>query len=247
MKKDMNLGIVLNEDLFTEVLEIAGLQDTDVSNVINTYFERVLDRLSKGYKVCMPPLGSIYPAQLDNPKRFIPQFNPYKPTKDAVQYAGQKYFEEKLIILLKNQNVVKHGDFIFSSGQRSKYKIDLDSIITHEPTLDLITDLMIPEIRKSKADVVIGQVSNGDIIAKEIARKLGINYVVYYKNPQRIEGPYCFRAWLIDDVSTTDNSVDMQWKFVEPHVEVLGATVVVANNPETTKHHYVTSAEKLLK
>jgi orotate phosphoribosyltransferase len=247
MKTKIDRGIIPSEDLFTEVSAITGLQDAEVCNVITTYFEKVLDRLSKGYKVWIPPIGSIYSAQLNNPKRFIPQFSPYKSTKEASQSAGQKYLEEKLIVLLKNQNVVKHGDFIFSLGQRSDYKIDLDDIITHKPALDLITDLMIPEIKKSKADVVIGQISNGDIIAKEIARKLGINYAVYYKNPQSIKGPYSFRAWLVDDVSTTDNSVDMQWKFVEPHVEILGATVVVANNPETTKHHYVLAAEKLLK
>jgi orotate phosphoribosyltransferase len=155
---------------------------------------------------------------------------------------------DKLINLLKEKGVVQYGDFELSSGQYSDYKIVLDDAVKDPEILDMVTDLMLPHI--PKVQVIVGQINNGDIIAKSLAKKMNVKYGNFRKDPPglRIDGcPVGVTFYSIDDVSTTDDSIDFQEYCIQKFGgRTIGAMVVVARNPETTKKGYLLPAEKLL-
>jgi orotate phosphoribosyltransferase/nucleoid DNA-binding protein len=266
-KKIINKGMIPDIFLYEKIAEKTGLDSGDVSKSVVAYFEEVIEQLSYGQRVSMQPFGSVYIAELDGnpsgsnlqrwtPRRFIPQFSPFKDMQKAVLDAGKKHLEELLTARLKN--CVKNGPFKFSSGIASPYKIVLDSAVRNKSTVDLITELIVYKLIEKDIQLtsatIVGQKSNGDVIAKDLARKLRLPYAVFDKKEQKvIGGEYASFYFLVDDVSTTDASMDLQKRILkENHNAVncggtVGGIVIVANQPDKTKYDYLLSAKDLLK
>jgi orotate phosphoribosyltransferase len=154
---------------------------------------------------------------------------------------------EELIKKLKEAEVVQYGNFELSSGQESDYKIVLDDAVKNPEILDKITDLMLPYV--PNVNVIIGQQSNGDIIAKSLAEKKGVKYASFNKprGSLKLDGPIAgITTFSVDDVSNTDGSLEKQELFIQlggGHNK--GSMVVVARNPDTTKYKYLISADNL--
>jgi len=114
---------------------------------------------------------------------------------------------KELIRLLKDAGVVREGEFTFSSGIKSKYKIILDDAVCDFKILDEIVKKLLPSM--STCEVIVGQVSNGDTIAQELARHAGIEFRKYNKKDHSIYGaPIINKVCAgIDDVRTTGLSL----------------------------------------
>jgi orotate phosphoribosyltransferase len=166
------------------------------------------------------------------------------------------YYKEELLKKFKKYNVVKYGMFRLSSGIISDKKVVLDKAIQDPVVLELIVNLMEMKIghmslrRNLKGfDVLVGQKSNGDIVAEALAKKLDCDFVAYDKNNFTVgEHDLMYKTcWLIDDVWTTGRSIRSQCAWVEAQgSHAIGATVIVSRNiPKLT--NYLVHLDELLK
>lgn len=136
---------------------------------------------------------------------------------------------ERLANLLKEAGVVKSGDFTFYSGFKSKQKIVLDDALCDWEILDLITDMM--QGYAEDAEVIVGQISNGNIIAQELARRTEKEFRVYNKKEDKlygksIKGKTCLA---VDDVRSTGLSLVKQVKAIREAGGICERAVTVAD------------------
>lgn len=65
-------------------------------------------------------------------------------------------YKSKLIKLLKENNVIKFGDFTLSSGKKSDYYVDMKKAITEPEILDCIAHLINDKIKDENIDKIAG-------------------------------------------------------------------------------------------
>lgn len=65
-------------------------------------------------------------------------------------------YKEKLLKLLKENDVIKFGDFTLSSGKKSNYYVDMKKAITEPEILDSVAHLITQKIDTENVDKIAG-------------------------------------------------------------------------------------------
>lgn len=140
------------------------------------------------------------------------------------------YSKSRLADILISTSCVKFGEFVLSSGARSNVYVDMRKIISHPVEFMELVRICVGFVSKINFDVLAGVESGG----VPFAIALGIELkkpVIYVRKESKIhglkklvEGEYRNGdlALIIDDVSTTGNSISRA-------VETLRSSNIVVN------------------
>jgi orotate phosphoribosyltransferase len=89
--------------------------------------------------------------------------------------------KKELIRLLKDNNVVKFGEFTLSSGKKSNYYIDIKKAITNPKILKTIAILINKEFKDEKIDKIAGPALGAVPIATAISLESNIPLLMIRK------------------------------------------------------------------
>ena len=128
---------------------------------------------------------------------------------------------------------VKFGDFIITSGKKSKFYVDMKLASTDPEILGCIAKEFSKHI-SSDIDFIAGMELGAVPLAVALSLETGLPYSMIRKSARvhgtgsRIEGPSEGKALLVDDVATTGGSnIESIKSLIDENVEVLQVMVVV--------------------
>ncbi|MDR2623738.1 MAG: orotate phosphoribosyltransferase [Methanobrevibacter sp.] len=136
---------------------------------------------------------------------------------------------ESLIQLLKENEVIKYGEFILSSGKESDYYIDIKKGVTNPKILRKIATLISEKIDNEKIHRVAGPALGAVPIATAISLESKIPFLMIrkgkkdYGTSKQIEGEINSgdSVLVVEDVTTTGASI---FKAIES-IEAVGGIV----------------------
>ncbi len=153
--------------------------------------------------------------------------------------------KEKLIKMIFEENVIRFGHFILTSGKESDYYIDIKKLITNPRALKLIAELM--EEKTRQLNIEFDKIAGPELGAVPIATALSLNtekplLIVRKKKKEhgtgkQIEGEIHAgdRILLVEDVTTTGGSVLRAAKVLEENGGKVVAISVVVDREEGAK------------
>lgn len=145
-------------------------------------------------------------------------------------------YKNKLMQLLKENEVIKFGDFTLSSGKKSNYYVDMKKAITEPEILSCVAHMITDEIKDSDIDKIAGPTLGAVPIATATSLISGKPMLMIrkekksYGTSKQIEGELnCDdNVIIVEDVTTTGGSLlkaidvieDNGGKIVEAYVIV---------------------------
>ncbi len=150
--------------------------------------------------------------------------------------------EEELIRMIFEENAIRFGHFVLTSGKESSYYIDIKKLITNPKALKLIAELMQrkAEALKIEFDRVAGPELGAVPIATALALKTEKPLLIVRKKKKehgtgkQIEGEIREgdRVLLVEDVTTTGGSVLRAAEILEEKGAKITAISVVVDREE---------------
>jgi orotate phosphoribosyltransferase len=149
--------------------------------------------------------------------------------------------KDSLIKLLKeDDNIVKHGKFVLSSGKEANYYIDIKKAITNPEILKTIAILINEKIKDDKIDGVAGPALGAVPIATAVSLESKIPLIMIRKEKKGygllklIEGEIKSgnNIVVVEDVTTTGNSLLKAIKAVEDNNGIVKRVFSVVDREE---------------
>lgn len=148
--------------------------------------------------------------------------------------------KESLIKLLKENDVIKYGNFILSSGKESNYYIDIKKGITNPEILKLIAILISEKFKDDKINRIAGPALGAVPIATAISLESEIPLLMVrkgkkdYGTSKQVEGEINFgdNVVLVEDVTTTGASLFKAIKAIESVNGIVKKVFVVVDRED---------------
>jgi len=150
-----------------------------------------------------------------------------------------------LIRLLKDNQVIKFGKFTLSSGSESDFYVDMKKAITDPEILSQVAKIISHIILDDKIDLVAGPALGAVPIATAVALYSGIPMLMIrkaqkgYGTSKLIEGELKEgdRVIVVEDVTTTGNSLLKAVRAVQDNGGVVERTFVIVDREEGAVEH----------
>jgi len=154
--------------------------------------------------------------------------------------------KEELIRMIFEEEAIRFGRFILTSGRESNYYIDIKKLITNPRALKLIAELM--EEKTRQLNIEFDKIAGPELGAVPIATALALKtekplLIVRKKKKEhgtgkQIEGEIKVgdRILLVEDVTTTGGSVLRAAKILEEKGAIVAAISVVVDREEGAKN-----------
>ena len=148
--------------------------------------------------------------------------------------------KKELIELLNEKEVVKFGKFKLSSGKESGYYVNMKMAITDPKILKSIAKMVSSQIDKSKTDKIAGPALGAIPIVTAISLESSIPMLMIrkakkdYGTSELIEGELKEgdSVIIVEDVTTTGNSLIKAIKAVEENGGIVKRAIVVVDRAE---------------
>ncbi|AUB57024.1 orotate phosphoribosyltransferase [Methanobacterium sp. MZ-A1] len=150
-----------------------------------------------------------------------------------------------LISLLKDNQVIKFGKFTLSSGRESDFYVDMKKAITDPEILSQVAKIISHIILDDEIDLVAGPALGAVPIATAVALQSGIPMLMIrkaqkgYGTSKLIEGELKEgdRVIVVEDVTTTGNSLLKAVRAVQDNGGVVERTFVIVDREEGAVEH----------
>lgn len=150
-----------------------------------------------------------------------------------------------LIRLLKDNQVIKFGKFTLSSGRESDFYVDMKKAITDPEILSQVAKIISHIIRDDNIDLVAGPALGAVPIATAVALHSRIPMLMIrkaqkgYGTSKLIEGELKEgdRVIVVEDVTTTGNSLLKAVRAVQDNGGVVDRTFVIVDREEGAVEH----------
>lgn len=148
--------------------------------------------------------------------------------------------KKELIQLLKDNNVVKYGQFTLSSGRKSDYYVDMKRAITDPGILLKIAEILKEKLEDEEADKVAGPALGAIPIVTAVSIATSIPMLMIrkekkgYGTSELIEGDLNpeDKVVVLEDVTTTGNSLIKAIKAVSSNGGIVNKAFVVVDREE---------------
>lgn len=150
-----------------------------------------------------------------------------------------------LISLLKDNQVIQFGKFTLSSGRESDFYVDMKKAITDPEILSQVAKIISHIILDDEIDLVAGPALGAVPIATAVALQSGIPMLMIrkaqkgYGTSKLIEGELKEgdRVIVVEDVTTTGNSLLKAVRAVQDNGGVVERTFVIVDREEGAVEH----------
>jgi len=150
-----------------------------------------------------------------------------------------------LISLLRDNQVIKFGKFTLSSGRESDFYVDMKKAITDPEILSQVAKIISHIIHDDEIDLVAGPALGAVPIATAVALHSGIPMLMIrkaqkgYGTSKLIEGELKEgdRVIVVEDVTTTGNSLLKAVRAVQDNGGVVERTFVIVDREEGAVEH----------
>ena len=150
-----------------------------------------------------------------------------------------------LISLLKDNQVIKFGKFTLSSARESDFYVDMKKAITDPEILSQVAKIISHIILDDEIDLVAGPALGAVPIATAVALQSGIPMLMIrkaqkgYGTSKLIEGELKEgdRVIVVEDVTTTGNSLLKAVRAVQDNGGVVERTFVIVDREEGAVEH----------
>ncbi|KZX14353.1 orotate phosphoribosyltransferase [Methanobrevibacter curvatus] len=154
--------------------------------------------------------------------------------------------KERLIQLLKENDIVKFGDFTLSSGKKSKYYIDMKKAITNPIILKTIAILISNDFKNLQIDKIAGPALGAVPIATAISLESNTPLLMIrkekkgYGTSKLIEGELNpgDNVIVVEDVTTTGGSLLKAIKAIEENGGNVISSYVVVDRKEGALYEF---------
>ena len=148
--------------------------------------------------------------------------------------------KEELIKLLKENEVIKFGNFTLSSGKKSSYYVDMKRAVTDPKILSKVAKMISERLDKEKTDKIAGPALGAIPIVTAVSLKSEIPMLMIrkakkgYGTSKLIEGDLedGDSVVVVEDVTTTGNSLMNAIKAVSKNGGVVKQAFVVVDRGE---------------
>lgn len=148
--------------------------------------------------------------------------------------------KNELIQLLKDNNVVKYGQFTLSSGRKSDYYVDMKRAITDPEILLKIAEIITEKLEDEEVDKVAGPALGAIPIVTAVSITSSIPMLMIrkekkgYGTSELIEGDLNPKDTIVvlEDVTTTGNSLIKAIKAVSSNGGIVNKAFVVVDREE---------------
>ena len=148
--------------------------------------------------------------------------------------------KEELIKLLKENEVIKFGNFTLSSGKKSSYYVDMKRAVTDPKILSKVAEMISEKLDKEKTDKIAGPALGAIPIVTAVSLKSEIPMLMIrkakkgYGTSKLIEGDLeeGDSVVVVEDVTTTGNSLINAIKAVSENGGVVKKAFVVVDRAE---------------
>lgn len=153
-----------------------------------------------------------------------------------------------LINLLRDNQVIKFGKFTLSSGRESNFYVDMKKAITDPEILSQVAKIITKIIQDDNIELVAGPALGAVPIATAVALQSGIPMLMIrkaqkgYGTSKLIEGELeeGNRVIVVEDVTTTGNSLLKAVRAVQDNGGVVERTFVIVDREEGAVEHLKT-------
>ena len=155
-------------------------------------------------------------------------------------------YKTKLMELLKEDNVIKFGDFTLSSGRKSDYYIDMKKAITEPAILECVAHLITDKIKDMDIDKIAGPALGAvpiatatSLISKKPMLMIRKAKKSYGTNKQ-IEGELLDndQVIIVEDVTTTGGSLIKSIDVIEENGGKIIEAFVIVDREEGAKETF---------
>lgn len=151
-----------------------------------------------------------------------------------------KDIKNELIKLLKDNKVVKYGEFTLSSGKKSDYYVDMKRAITDPKILSKIAEIITEKLEDEEIDKVAGPALGAIPIVTAVSIKSSTPMLMIrkekkgYGTSELIEGDLNTedKVVVMEDVTTTGNSLIKAIKAVSTNGGIVNKAFVVVDREE---------------
>ncbi len=152
-------------------------------------------------------------------------------------------YKQKLIKLLKENDVIKFGNFTLSSGKQSDYYVDMKKAITEPEILDTVAHMITDSIKDEKIDKIAGPALGAVPIATAtslISKKPMLmirKEKKSYGTSKQIEGELVKgdEVIIVEDVTTTGGSLIKAIDVIEDNGGIIKKAFVIVDREEGAK------------
>ena len=153
--------------------------------------------------------------------------------------------QKSLIALLKANEVIKYGKFTLSSGRESDYYVDMKKAITDPEILFCVAKIIFNKIKDEKIDKIAGPALGAVPIATAVSLHSGVPMLMIrkskkgYGTSKLVEGHIHekVRVVVVEDVTTTGNSLLKAIKAVSDNGGLISRAFVVVDREEGAKNN----------
>jgi orotate phosphoribosyltransferase len=153
--------------------------------------------------------------------------------------------QKLLIALLKANEVIKFGKFTLSSGRESDYYVDMKKAITDPKILSCVAKIIFDKIKDEKVDKIAGPALGAVPIATAVSLHSRIPMLMIRKSQKEygtsklVEGDLQEkdRVVVVEDVTTTGNSLLKAIKAVSDNGGLISGAFVVVDREEGAKNN----------
>lgn len=151
--------------------------------------------------------------------------------------------KENLIQLLKENNVIKFGEFTLSSGRQSDYYVDMKRAVTSPIILSQVAEIIAERIDEKSIDRIAGPALGAIPLVTAVSLATGIPMLMIRKakkdhgTSNLIEGDLVEgdQVVVLEDVTTTGNSLLDAVKVIEENGGKVQKTFVIVDRDEGAK------------
>lgn len=155
-------------------------------------------------------------------------------------------YKKKLLELLKENDVIKFGEFTLSSGKKSDYYVDMKKAITMPEILDSVAHLITEKIEDKNIDKVAGPALGAVPIATATSLISGKPMLMIrkekksYGTSKQIEGELLENdnVVIVEDVTTTGGSLLKAIKVIEENKGKISEAFVIVDREEGAKESF---------
>lgn len=155
-------------------------------------------------------------------------------------------YRERLLKLLKENDVIKFGDFTLSSGKKSNYYVDMKKAITEPEILDSVAHLITQKIDTENVDKIAGPALGAVPIATAtslISKKPMLmirKEKKSYGTSKQIEGELLEgdNVVIVEDVTTTGGSLFKAINVIEENKGNITEAFVIVDREEGAKETF---------
>ena len=157
-------------------------------------------------------------------------------------------YKSKLLELLKENDVIKFGNFKLSSGRESDYYVDMKKAITLPEILDCVAHLITEKIDEKNIDKIAGPALGAVPIATAtslISKKPMLmirKEKKSYGTSKQIEGELNpeDKVIIVEDVTTTGGSLFKAINVIEENGGIITEAFVIVDRQEGAKENFET-------